>query len=320
MNDLITRRWHVDLTFDKDLLQYFIKNQVDIIFNISEFRQRNYNIDDKLIKSETEKVRLLGSKNKIINTFNLDTEYPNFEPLKIQKQLLEELINKLYKYIPYSAVTKIPAITLFKLLNKNEIFMCIDYIKTFDGNNLYAFNSAATGIFANKLLDKLITLLKDNRVNILDTDLKNEVIYTYEQLILPKNNKVNKFDAIKQCLIENYFRKDHPLYDLIHELDIKSRKVYIINFYNLNKKLIKLLYDKSEYYKKEYDNAKNKQQDIINNSHEYEEYEKTNIENKLKIYHKKYDIAKNLADELYNEIFNELVMDDLYKIILKREY
>ena len=35
---------------------------------------------------------------------------------------------------------------------------------------------------------------------------------------------------------------------------------------------------------------------------------------------KKYDIAKNLADELYNEIFNELVMDDLYKIILKREY
>ena len=84
--------------------------------------------------------------------------------------------------------------------------------------------------------------------------------------------------------------------------------------------LIKLLYDKSEYYKKEYDNAKNKQQDIINNSHEYEEYEKINIENKLKIYHKKYDIDKNLADELYNEIFNELVMDDLYKIILKREY
>ena len=62
------------------------------------------------------------------------------------------------------------------------------------------------------------------------------------------------------------------------------------------------------------------QQYIINNSHKYEEYEKINIENKLKIYHKKYDIAKNLADELYNEIFNELVMDDLYKIILKREY
>ena len=123
MNDLITRRWHVDLIFEKDLIQYFIKNEEDIIFNIYEFRQRNYNIDGKLIKSKTEKVRLLGSKNKIINTFNLDTEYPNFEPLKIQKQLLEELINKLYKYIPYSAVTKIPAITLFKLLNKNANFL-----------------------------------------------------------------------------------------------------------------------------------------------------------------------------------------------------